>query len=228
MVWGVGSILRLKSPHTPLYLHLRADTLIFCLLRFVSKSVDNNQDCGMVFGKYEFNNGLRLMKWGKHHASMYEGSMIGAGAIPFAIMGYVIAKQLPDREVGWKVFLNPKLLSAIIGETEEDLAKGIAYLCGPDGASTSKEEEGRRLVKVAEYAYKVVNGAKYQAIKNEEVRKEQNREAQARHRERQGKASKQWKKKDPNAIHGDGTVLPGYMNPDEPPKDNPQTEEGIP
>src|ERR1700742_1263807 len=31
--------------------------------------------------------------YGKHYAGMYEGSMVGKGAIAFALMGYVIANM---------------------------------------------------------------------------------------------------------------------------------------
>lgn len=113
---------------------------------------------------------------------MYEGSMIGAGAIVFAVMGYVIAKQQPDKKVGSQVHLNSKLLAPILGETEGDVEKAIEYLCGPDDESTTKKAEGRRLIKIGQFSYQVVNGAKYLAIRDEETRRAQNREAQRRYR----------------------------------------------
>lgn len=120
--------------------------------------------------------------FGKHFASMYDGSMVGAGAIVFAVMGYVIANQVPDRKVGSQVRLNPKLLSAILGESEKDVTRAITYLCSPDPDTTTKTAKGRRLVKIGEFDYQVVNGAKYRMIRNEEDRREQNREAQFRFR----------------------------------------------
>lgn len=122
--------------------------------------------------------------FGKHFGSMYEGSMIGAGAVVFAVMGYVIAKQVPDRKVGSQVALNPKLLAAILGEKEVEIEKAIEFLCAPDPNSRTKENGGRRLVRIGQFDYQVVNGAKYRAIRNEEVRREKNRESQARFRER--------------------------------------------
>jgi len=131
--------------------------------------------------------------YGKHFASMYEGSMIGAGAVVFAVMGYVIAKQVPDRSVGSQVRLNPKLLSTILGENENQIVKAIEYLCSPDDGSTTKAEQGRRLIKIGEFDYQVVNGAKYRAIRDEEARREQNRVAQQKHREKvSGKPSRGW------------------------------------
>lgn len=127
-----------------------------------------------------------LWMYGKHFASMYEGSMVGAGAVVFAVMGYVIAKQEPDKKVGSQVRLNPVLLSAILGEQVKEIEKAIKYLCSPDERSTTKEKAGRRLVKLGEFDYQVVNGAKYRAVRDEEARREQNRLAQERFRQKAG------------------------------------------
>lgn len=116
--------------------------------------------------------------YGKIFSSMYTGSMVGAGARVFAVMGYVIANQVPDREVGSQVDLNPKLLSVIIGEPEKEIEAAIEFLCSPDKDSTSGEHQGRRLIKRGQFAYQVVNGAKYRAIKDETQRREYNRVAQ--------------------------------------------------
>lgn len=128
--------------------------------------------------------------YGKHFASMYEGSMIGAGSHVFALMGYVIGNMRPDKVVGAQVTLNPVLLATIFGETVERVEEAIKYLCSPDAKSTSPEEEGRRLVRVGQFAYRVVNGAKYAAIKNEEERREANRIRQERFREKKKKIPK--------------------------------------
>lgn len=123
--------------------------------------------------------------FGKHFGSMYEGSMVGAGAVVFAVMGYVIAKQMPDKKVGSQVRLNPVLLAAILGEDTKAIEAAIEKLCAPDPKSTTKTNDGRRLVKLGEFDYQVVNGAKYRAIRDEETRQEQNRVAQRAFRERQ-------------------------------------------
>lgn len=113
---------------------------------------------------------------------MYAGSMVGAGAVVFAVMGYVIAMQRPDRSVGSQVELNPRLLAAILGEPVDAVERAIEYLCAPDPQSTTADEGGRRLVRLGQFAYRVVNGPKYLAIRNEETRRQQVREAQRRHR----------------------------------------------
>ena len=122
--------------------------------------------------------------YGKHFDSMYSGSMVGAGFAVFSIMGYVIANMKPDRVVGFQVDLNTKILSATFGEDEGKITRAIEYLCQPDPESRTAAEEGRRLVKVGAFSYRVVNGVKYDKIRNEEERREQNRQAQIRHREK--------------------------------------------
>jgi len=120
--------------------------------------------------------------FGKLFASLYTGSMFGAGPVPFALMPYIIATARPDSKVGAQVELNPKLLAAIIGAPESEIQAGIDYLCSPDPDSRSTEEGGRRLVKLGPFDYRVVNYAKYRAIRDEEERRSQNRDAQARFR----------------------------------------------
>ena len=112
--------------------------------------------------------------------------MIGAGAHVFAVWDYCISCQKPDKVVGSQVELNAKMLAFVIGETEETIQKAIDYLCAPDPKSRTKRMDGRRLVKLGEYDYQVVNGAKYLAIRNQEDRREQNRLAKRRERLKNG------------------------------------------
>ena len=127
------------------------------------------------------------MMWRKHYRSMYEGSMFGSGAVVFAVMGYVITHQEHARGIGWVVRLNPALLGAIIGEEPGVVKEAIEFLCQADKDSTSRLEEGRRLVMIAEgtMEYRVVNGDKYQEAREYDDRLEQNRLAQARWRAKQ-------------------------------------------
>jgi hypothetical protein len=122
--------------------------------------------------------------FGKHFASMYTGSMFGAGAVRFAVMGYVLSHMVPDRVVGMQVELNPRLLAAILGEPDKEVSEAIEWLCKPDPRSRTKVKDGRRLVRLGEFDYQVVNGVKYRAIRDQENRREQNREAQDRHRKK--------------------------------------------
>ena len=75
--------------------------------------------------------------YGKHYESMYEGSMIGAGASIFAVWGYVIAKTRDGY-----VDLNPVLLAAILGMKRDEVANTLKCLQEPDPDSHCKEYEG--------------------------------------------------------------------------------------
>ena len=81
--------------------------------------------------------------------------------------------------------LNPRLLAAIIGTTEVEIEAAIEFLCRPDPRSRTPDEEGRRLVRLGPFDFRVVNYAKYRRIRDEEDRREQNRLAQERYREKQ-------------------------------------------
>ncbi len=118
--------------------------------------------------------------FGKSYESKYTGSLVGAGAMRFAVWDFVITTQKPSREWGSVVEVNPILLAAILGESVEDVSEAIEFLCKPDLKSRSKGEGGRRMVKLGEFLYRVVNGAKYRAMRDNEERRTQNREAQRR------------------------------------------------
>lgn len=121
--------------------------------------------------------------FGKIFSSMFTGSMVGSGATVFAVWSYVIAEMTPHKDT-MHVEINPKLLAFILGEPIKDVDRAITSLCSPDPKSRSKEHEGRRLLRLGEYSYEVVNGKKYRDMRNQEQRREQNREHQARYRER--------------------------------------------
>lgn len=105
--------------------------------------------------------------YGKLFASLYTGSMVGSGPMCFAVWGYVIASKDKDGFVE----LNPILLAATIGHcTPDDIQRCLDELCSPDERSRSKEEGGRRLVKEAEYLYRVVNAKAYDNIVKQDDR----------------------------------------------------------
>jgi hypothetical protein len=128
--------------------------------------------------------------FGKIFESLYESSMVGAGSTVFAVWGYVIARQKPDKMVGSQVELKPWILAFVFGETEGKIQAAIDYLCAPDAKSNNREEEGRRLVKIGTYSYRVVSGKKYLSIRSEDDRRETNRTAQTVSR-----ARKKWRGK---------------------------------
>jgi hypothetical protein len=101
--------------------------------------------------------------YGKHFTSMYEGSMVGAGAHVFAVWGYCIANA--DQELH-TVRLNPALLSVILGEPVERIEAAIQYLAAPDSNSVCPDEDGRRLLHTTGFEYLVVTHEQYREIKS--------------------------------------------------------------
>ena len=117
--------------------------------------------------------------YGKHYESLYDGSMVGAGAHVFAVWGYVIAKTRRSR-----VDLNPKVLAFVIGEREERMVEALEFLCAPDPKSRTKKNEGRRLIREGEYQYFVPNWEMYRRIKDEADRRAYQAGKQAEYRSR--------------------------------------------
>jgi hypothetical protein len=120
--------------------------------------------------------------YGKLFASTYTGSLYGAGPDLFALWGYVVANSS-----GGQVELNPVALAPMLGMPVERVEAVIAALCAPDPRSRSKAEDGRRLIREGQFAYRVVNAALYRSIRNEDDRREYNREKQREHRARKSK-----------------------------------------
>lgn len=126
--------------------------------------------------------------FGKFFASAFTGSLFGAGPTVFAVWGYVIANARDSQ-----VELNPQLLASILGTTQDDVATAIGKLCAPDPNSRSKEEDGRRLIKEGQFAYRVVNHAAYRDIRNDEERRAyfRDKKREQRLRDKQAQAQPQ-------------------------------------
>ncbi len=89
--------------------------------------------------------------------TMYTGSLYGAGMHIFAVWAWILA----HKDENGVAEVNPRQVAAELGGTVEQVRDALAYLCAPDPESRSPEEEGRRLVKVSQFGYTVVNHAKY-------------------------------------------------------------------
>jgi hypothetical protein len=105
--------------------------------------------------------------YGKHFASMYTGSMYGSGAVNFAVWGWIVANVVKGM-----IEVNPKLLAPIIGCSVGEVQTALTTFQQPDPESRNQEEEGRKLIKVGQFAYHVVSHGKYSAIRHEEDRRE--------------------------------------------------------
>lgn len=115
--------------------------------------------------------------YGKFFASTFTGSMFGAGADIFALWGYVIANTVEGC-----VELNPVFLAAVLGMPAHSVESAVVSLCSRDTQSRTPDEDGRRLIHEGAFQYRVVNHARYRALRNEEDRRAYNREAKRKER----------------------------------------------
>jgi hypothetical protein len=125
--------------------------------------------------------------YGKYFASTFTGSMAGAGLHVFSVWGYVIANAWDAQ-----VEINPVVVAAMLGTEPEDVTAALEVLCAPDPKSRTVAEDGRRLIHLHAFLYRVVNHEVYRGMRNEEERRAYNRDA--KRRERAKKAVKQAKK----------------------------------
>jgi len=77
----------------------------------------------------------------------------------------------------------PSGLARMAGITKEECEKGLEFLSSPDPESNSKEEEGRRILKV-ENGWKIINYEKYREKLNKDDQRELANERQRRYLER--------------------------------------------
>jgi LysM repeat protein len=127
--------------------------------------------------------------YGKAFTSMYTGSLFGKPALVFAVWTYSFAHMRPSRKDGeCYVELNPTLLAATFATDVPKVHEALAVLEAPDPSSRNTVEDGRRLVCLAErrhdgpMQYRVVNGATYRAMRDEEERRDYLREAKRKER----------------------------------------------
>ena len=120
--------------------------------------------------------------YAKLFASIYQGTLRGDthGLVVFTnLLAHADAH-------GW-VDIHPSAISDETGLTIDQTQAALKMLESPDPDSRSPEEEGRRIIRLDEHrswGWKIVNHGKYRAIRNEEDRREQNRLAQQRWREK--------------------------------------------
>lgn len=119
--------------------------------------------------------------YGKFYAKTFTGSMRGAGAHVIALMAYCVANaKPPDGELE----INLDIVSFLIGEPEERMTEALAYLTAPDPRSRSKGDDGRRLVQVGEYRYRLVNWMEHREGRTVEEQRIYWRDKQMEYRKR--------------------------------------------
>jgi hypothetical protein len=120
--------------------------------------------------------------YGKLFASLYQGTLRG-NADGILVFTCIIAHM----DMHGYVDMHDRAIAEAVGIPQDRVRAAILELESPDPESRSPEEGGRRIVRIDEHrawGWRVVNGPKYRAIRNEEDRREQNRAAQGRWRER--------------------------------------------
>ena len=118
--------------------------------------------------------------YAKLFSSLYQGTLRGNthGLVVFTNM------LAHADSAGW-VDIHPKAIAEEVGLTVEQVRAAIAELEAPDPESRSPEHEGRRIILLDEHrnwGWKIVNHGKYRSIRDEADRREQNRIAQEKFR----------------------------------------------
>lgn len=121
----------------------------------------------------------------KLFTSIYQGTLRGnsAGLLVFTNL-------LAHADKNGEVDIHPKAIAEEVGMPLDVVGETLLMLESPDDESRSPEEQGRRIIRMDEHrawGWRVVNYAKYRAMRNEDERRAQNREAQARWRNKQNK-----------------------------------------
>ncbi|NBR66810.1 MAG: hypothetical protein EBT79_05935 [Actinobacteria bacterium] len=118
----------------------------------------------------------------KVFASLWQGSMVGRSDLQLVFI-YMLAncdaKGVFDQ--------TPEVVSALTGLPLERVEEAIRILESPDPRSRTATDDGRRIVLLDEHrdwGWQIVNYVEYRNSRDEEQRKDQNREAARRYRER--------------------------------------------
>lgn len=120
--------------------------------------------------------------YAKLFTSIYQGTLRGKS---HALL--VFTNLLAHADSSGEVDIHPRAIAEEVGLCVEQVRVALDLLEAPDEESRSPEMDGRRLVRLDEHrawGWRIVNYRKYRAIRNEEDRKEQNRVAQERWREK--------------------------------------------
>ena len=112
--------------------------------------------------------------YSKVFKQMYEGSMFGAGLNVFAVWNYALAYSDQNGELE----MNPAMVSAQLGCEHDDVVDALEFLQSEDPNSRSKAENGKRLFKIGQFKYSIVNRSKYRDIRDMDSKREYDREYQ--------------------------------------------------
>ncbi len=129
--------------------------------------------------------------YAKLFTSIYQGTLRGNshGLLVFTNL-------LAHCDKDGTVDMHPRAIAEEVGLTVDQVRSALVVLESPDDESRSPEEQGRRIVRLdahRDWGWVVVNYAKYRAIRSEDDRREQNRLAQERWRNKNKPASAEGK-----------------------------------
>lgn len=120
--------------------------------------------------------------YAKIYASMFKGTLYGKPG-PLLVWCYMLA----NKDKGGFVDEHPEVIAGATGLELEEVRKAIAFLEAPDPDSRTPDLEGCRLERIddhRDWGWRIVNSQKYKEMRDSEDRLRQNREAQARVRDR--------------------------------------------
>ena len=121
--------------------------------------------------------------YGKLFASLYQGTLRGKSD---AIL--VFSNLLAFADSDGFVDKHWRAIAEEVGISVERVKAACIYLESPDPESRSPDADGARILRIDNHrawGWKIVNHAKYRAIRSEEDRRIQNRDAKRRQRERE-------------------------------------------
>ena len=125
--------------------------------------------------------------FGKIFAQMWQGSMVGKPDLQLVFV-YLLANC--DR--GGVVDHHPSVIAALTGIAEDRVRAALSDLESADPQSRTPDLDGARLERLddhRDWGWRIVNHAKYQELRSEEMRREQNRAAQQRRRDASARVS---------------------------------------
>lgn len=122
----------------------------------------------------------------KLFASIYQGTLRGNS---HGLLVFTNLLAHADRD--GIVDIHPRAIAEEVGLPSDQVRAALDVLESPDDESRSPEEQGRRIIRVDEHrawGWRIVNYSKYRAIRSEDDRREQNRQAQERWRLKNNKS----------------------------------------
>jgi uncharacterized phage protein (TIGR02220 family) len=147
--------------------------------------------------------------YGKLFSSLYQGTLRGRSDEILVFTNLLAhADQHGNVDKHWKA------ISDETGLSKERVEAAITTLEAPDAESRSPELDGRRITRLDDHrawGWHIVNHGKYRAIRSEDDRREQNRQAQQRWRNKQ--ISNNNKQNKPRSAHTDTDTDTGKPNP---------------